>query len=233
MARRHVTTTVNGEPREFLCDVDQTLLDALRDELGLTGSKEGCGSATAARAASCWTDGWCAPAWCSRWSPKAARSRPSKGWRMASAASAAAGVPGGSRLAVRDLHSRVPGRREGAAGSGPGAERDRDPVLARREPLPLHRLRQDRAGGAEGGGGNARGGLSDGQRVRIGIQMGRHPPVRPDGIEQGNGAGELRRGLRHAGDARRPHPAQPPIPMPAWRASTRAPPSPCRGSRRW
>ena len=44
MAKRHVTTTVNGEPREFLCDVDQTLLDALRDELGLTGSKEGCGS---------------------------------------------------------------------------------------------------------------------------------------------------------------------------------------------
>ena len=44
MAKRHITTTVNGEPREFLCEVDQTLLDALRDELGLTGSKEGCGS---------------------------------------------------------------------------------------------------------------------------------------------------------------------------------------------
>ncbi len=44
MAKRHVTTTVNGEPKEFLCEVDQTLLDALRDELGLTGSKEGCGS---------------------------------------------------------------------------------------------------------------------------------------------------------------------------------------------
>ena len=44
MAKRHVTTTVNGEPREFLCEVDQTLLDVLRDELGLTGSKEGCGS---------------------------------------------------------------------------------------------------------------------------------------------------------------------------------------------
>ena len=44
MAKRHVTTTVNGEPREFLCELDQTLLDALRDELGLTGSKEGCGS---------------------------------------------------------------------------------------------------------------------------------------------------------------------------------------------
>src|ERR1700722_902169 len=40
----HVTTTVNGDPAEFLSDPGTTLLDALRDELGLTGSKEGCGS---------------------------------------------------------------------------------------------------------------------------------------------------------------------------------------------
>jgi len=44
MARHHVTTTVNGDDCEFLCDTEQTLLDALRDELGLTGSKEGCAS---------------------------------------------------------------------------------------------------------------------------------------------------------------------------------------------
>ena len=44
MARHHVTTTVNGEPVEFLCDTEQTLLDALRDELSLTGTKEGCSS---------------------------------------------------------------------------------------------------------------------------------------------------------------------------------------------
>ena len=44
MARHHVTTTVNGEPVEFLCDTEQTLLDALRDELSLTGAKEGCSS---------------------------------------------------------------------------------------------------------------------------------------------------------------------------------------------
>ena len=44
MAKLHVTTSVNGEPVEFLCDTRQTLLDVLRDELGLTGSKEGCGS---------------------------------------------------------------------------------------------------------------------------------------------------------------------------------------------
>ena len=44
MAKTHVTTTINGEPVEFLCDTRQTLLDVLRDELGLTGSKDGCGS---------------------------------------------------------------------------------------------------------------------------------------------------------------------------------------------
>jgi carbon-monoxide dehydrogenase medium subunit len=36
--------TKNGAPTEFLCEPNQTLLDALRDNLGLTGSKEGCGS---------------------------------------------------------------------------------------------------------------------------------------------------------------------------------------------
>lgn len=44
MAKHHVNTTINGDPAEFLCDTEQTLLDCLRDELGLTGSKEGCSS---------------------------------------------------------------------------------------------------------------------------------------------------------------------------------------------
>ncbi len=39
-----VNTTINGDEREFLCRPDETLLDALRDRLGLTGAKEGCGS---------------------------------------------------------------------------------------------------------------------------------------------------------------------------------------------
>ncbi len=38
----HVETTINGEPREFLCEARQSLLEVLRDELRLTGSKEGC-----------------------------------------------------------------------------------------------------------------------------------------------------------------------------------------------
>lgn len=44
MKKIHVTTTVNGDPAEFLAGPGVTLLDALRDELGLTGTKEGCGS---------------------------------------------------------------------------------------------------------------------------------------------------------------------------------------------
>src|SRR5690348_17700454 len=42
MPKLHVTTTINGEPMEFLCEPDNTMLDALRNQLGLTGSKEGC-----------------------------------------------------------------------------------------------------------------------------------------------------------------------------------------------
>jgi len=44
MSKHHVSTVINGEPVEFLCETQQTLLDVLRDELGFTGSKEGCGS---------------------------------------------------------------------------------------------------------------------------------------------------------------------------------------------
>jgi carbon-monoxide dehydrogenase small subunit len=42
MGRMHIETTINGEPAEFLCDAQESLLTALRDELHLTGTKEGC-----------------------------------------------------------------------------------------------------------------------------------------------------------------------------------------------
>ena len=44
MAKHHIAFTVNGDPVEVLCETQQTLLDVLRDELGLTGTKEGCGT---------------------------------------------------------------------------------------------------------------------------------------------------------------------------------------------
>ncbi|MDA0361932.1 MAG: (2Fe-2S)-binding protein [Proteobacteria bacterium] len=44
MNKIHVSTTVNGDDTEFLCDPRETLLDCLRDKLNLTGAKEGCGT---------------------------------------------------------------------------------------------------------------------------------------------------------------------------------------------
>ena len=40
--KTHVSTTINGERAELLCEPQQTLLDVLRDVLLLTGTKEGC-----------------------------------------------------------------------------------------------------------------------------------------------------------------------------------------------
>jgi carbon-monoxide dehydrogenase small subunit len=44
MARHRIAATVNGDAVEFLCETQQTLLEVLRDELRLTGTKEGCGT---------------------------------------------------------------------------------------------------------------------------------------------------------------------------------------------
>ncbi|MDG1431170.1 MAG: (2Fe-2S)-binding protein [Paracoccaceae bacterium] len=44
MSKIHVTTKVNGDEVEFLCDPRETMLDVLRDHLNLTGAKEGCGT---------------------------------------------------------------------------------------------------------------------------------------------------------------------------------------------
>ena len=44
MKKYHVNTTINGDEVDFLCEPTQTLLDVLRDELQLTGTKEGCGT---------------------------------------------------------------------------------------------------------------------------------------------------------------------------------------------
>jgi len=44
MARHHITTTINGDEVEFACQPGQTLLEVLRTELGMTGTKNGCGS---------------------------------------------------------------------------------------------------------------------------------------------------------------------------------------------
>jgi aerobic carbon-monoxide dehydrogenase small subunit len=42
LRKAHVSTTVNGEPCEFLCEPYQVLSEVLRNNLNLTGTKEGC-----------------------------------------------------------------------------------------------------------------------------------------------------------------------------------------------
>lgn len=44
VSKLHIEAVVNGEPVEFLCAPDETLLSTLRGTLGLTGTKEGCGT---------------------------------------------------------------------------------------------------------------------------------------------------------------------------------------------
>jgi carbon-monoxide dehydrogenase small subunit len=44
MTQIHVSTKINGDAVEFLCEAEETLLDVLRDRLDLTGAKEGCGT---------------------------------------------------------------------------------------------------------------------------------------------------------------------------------------------
>jgi len=44
MSKVHVTTTVNGQQVDYLCEPDQSLLEVLRDGLNMTGTKEGCGT---------------------------------------------------------------------------------------------------------------------------------------------------------------------------------------------
>jgi carbon-monoxide dehydrogenase small subunit len=44
MSKIHISTSINGDAVEYLCEPDETLLDVLRNRVGLTGVKEGCGS---------------------------------------------------------------------------------------------------------------------------------------------------------------------------------------------
>ncbi|MDC0196085.1 (2Fe-2S)-binding protein [Gammaproteobacteria bacterium] len=42
MKKTHIQTNINGDDIDVLVDPGQSLLDILRDELGMTGTKEGC-----------------------------------------------------------------------------------------------------------------------------------------------------------------------------------------------
>ena len=218
MAKIHVTTTINGDEVEFLCDPEQTLLDVLRDELQLTGSKEGCASGDCG-ACSVMLDGRLVCA-CLVLGVEAEGQAVETIEGMAKgdrAAPAAAEVPRARGAAVRRLHAGLPDRRQGAARARPRPERDRGALLARRQPLPLHRLRQDRARRARRRCRDERE-LTHGNRAqerdrRAGArrrpQMDRHPADPPRRRRQGHRPRQVRRRPDPARHAGRQGPAQP------------------------
>ena len=114
MAKHHVTTTVNGDAVEFLCETQETLLDVLRDELGLTGTKEGCSTGDCG-ACSVTVDGRLVCS-CLMLGVEAERQvdRHHRGHGPGRrAASAAAQVPRARGAAVRHLHAGLPDRGQG------------------------------------------------------------------------------------------------------------------------
>ena len=116
MSRTHVTCEVNGDTVDFLTDDGESLLNSLRDELGLTGAKEGCGTGDCG-ACSIIMNGrlQCS---CLIFAPEADGAVITTCEGLASAegpAPAAAVLPRRRRAAVRHLHPRVPRGRQGAA----------------------------------------------------------------------------------------------------------------------
>ena len=140
MGKVHVTSTVNGDPVEFLCTPEQTLLDVLRDVLYLTGSKEGCASGDCG-ACSVILDGRLVCA-CLVLGAEA------QGRRIETIE----GMTKGDELhplqqkflehAALQCGVCTPGFlvRQGAARAQSGSDGDRGALLARRKPVPLHRL---------------------------------------------------------------------------------------------
>ena len=124
MKKHHVSTTINGDAVEFLCEPQLTLLDVLRDELSLTGSKEGCSSGDCG-ACSVTVDGRLVCS-CLMLAVEAEGYAIETIEGMAQrrrSAPAAAEIPGACGAAVRLLHAGPAGRLQGAARAQSGSDR--------------------------------------------------------------------------------------------------------------
>ena len=156
MSKLHVSTTINGEPMEFLCEADATMLDALRGPLALTGSKEGCASGDCGACSITLDDRLVCSCLMLAVEAEGREIRTIEG------------MANGEHLhplqqkflEVAALQCGIctlghAGRLRRAAAKESEAERGGGAVLARRQSLPLHRLRQDRPRGSGNRGGNA------------------------------------------------------------------------------
>ena len=144
MAKTYVSATINGEEAEFLCETQQTLLDVLRDVIGLTGSKEGCASGDCG-ACSVIMDGRLVCS-CLVLGVEA------EGAEITTIEGIAQGDKlhpvqqkflEHAALQCEVLHPGPDRRHQGPAGREPKPDRNRSAILARGQPVPLHRVRQD------------------------------------------------------------------------------------------
>ena len=136
MSKQHITTTINGNEVEFLCETQQTLLDVLRNDLGMTGTKEGCATGDCG-ACTVTLDGRMVCS-CLVLGVEA----------EGKAIQTIEGMAQGDKLHVRHLHAGLPGGCARIAREQPDPHRRRSAILARRQSLPLHRLQQNHRGGA-------------------------------------------------------------------------------------
>ncbi len=145
---------VNGSARELAGDPTRRLADALRDELGLTGTKIGCHAGDCG-ACTVLLDGEqvcsCIVARRPVRRPRRDHGRgPRRRRRHALAAAARLRRP--RRGAVRHLHAgHADERRRRCCARTPQPSEAEVLRRARRRAVPLHRLPQDRRGGARGG----------------------------------------------------------------------------------
>ena len=190
MARYHVTTTINGDEVDFLCESDQTLLSVLRDELVMTGTKEGCGTGDCG-ACSVTVDGRLVCS-CLMLGVEI------EGKRVETIEGMAEG---------EELHPLQRKFLEHAAlqcgictpgllvASRALLEQNPDPTeteiryLARRQSVPLHRLSQDRRGGGRRGPRDE-GGLTMATTLKYeekDLKVVGTRPIRPDGVDKVTG----------------------------------------------
>ncbi len=144
MAKLHVSTTINGEPVEFLCEPNDTMLDALRGPLALTGSKEGCASGDCGACSIMLDDRLVCSCLMLAAEAEGHDIRTIEGMahgeklhplqqKFLEMAALQCGICTSGMLVASD----------GAAAQESAPERGRGPLLARRQSLPVHRLRQD------------------------------------------------------------------------------------------
>ena len=221
--KRLIQMTVNGEPRELAVEPWRTLLDVLRDDLGLTGAKKGCDRGDCG-ACTVLLDGKPVTS-CMMLAVQAADHEIVTIEGLADLAQAPLhplqqAFVDARRDPMRLLHAgHDPGGRS-AAGGEPASDRGGSTRGARRQSLSLHRLRQNRGGRAGGGRGRRR------RMTAIAASTGpvgqRVPKV--DAVEKATGAAAFHGGHPAAQHAPRPDAAQPasPRPHPGYRCQRRA-----------